>query len=561
MKKEKRKLRLETSVVLRPYEIGENDEGKPAIISVLDRTKLTLDPELLRAVDAIKETRTLAEAASLHKERGGGHVEIVKLAIELGRKGFLHSVDGIEVEKPDITLDSKIEFFEYEVHREAGRDPMLGCTLTRRFIEVDEDTLIAMKAIEESRSLHDAEALMFQRTGEDYDLIELVAYLAQRDFVRAVDGIDVKPPVAIAREKHRLLHSVQPHHVAWVKSNAALLGVGAIVAAWIAMMVMDPTIRPGVRRFFWTNDELLVLLTGFGLSILITYGHELAHFFMARAYGIESTVSISHRFYMVVLITDVTNAWKLSKGPRIRIFLAGVLYNLALAGLLGIAAGLVRWGFLPGGEMTVNFLLFLQVLNFFPITFQFFLYARTDFYYVIATLLGERNLSADSQAFLRYRIGRVWRRLTGKPQRACAACPALVLHDDPLCFKCGASQPVADANKYPFTYRSRRQLTTFGFVMIGGRIWMYMNFFTIGWLMQIRFLGSSMQRLDAAFDAGSVWSVAKAELLLFLVVMQAAFISYFFLGDMVRTAWKGLVKLGQRLNLRATLSVNPGGGA
>jgi hypothetical protein len=129
--------------------------------------------------------------------------------------------------------------------------------------------------------------------------------------------------------------------------------------------------------------------------------HELAHLIAARAVGVNSRMGISYRLWYLVAETDLTGLWAVPKQQRYMPMLAGMLLD-AVSGAVLILA-------LFGGQIATHTLsvfwvrliramVFMYVMR---ILWQFFLFVRTDLYYVIAALFNCRNLLADTGVWLR----------------------------------------------------------------------------------------------------------------------------------------------------------------
>lgn len=426
--------------------------------------------------------------------------------------------------------DSKIEFNELVVHREIDRLPILGCPLARRFLEVDETTVLAVEALRTARTLGAAERRLTELTGQDFDLERLVRMLASRGFVRTID--DVSPaPLPRPSRLQRLLNRLKPEQLQWLQRPIWVWIIGAMAFAWMLALIQDPTLRPHFNQLRVSDRPGLVMVYSFFGMLGFAVLHELAHYYMARSYGVESTIRLRHRLLILVLETDVTNAWVLKPIQRIRIFLAGIGFNVLVASLSTLLAWIQQHGVLLPSPRWITLLQFAAFLNVLALFFQLLFFARTDLYYVLSIVLKERNLASDARRFLKLLVVRLGRRLTAQPATACPRCRRATFDDEPFCFGCGESQSVVDPNKYPFAYSSRRKLLVFGFLSWPFQIYAFYYVMTVAILFQRVYVVDSLTRLSNAIQPGT--SVPPAELieplLVFFVVGAQMVLLYYFL--------------------------------
>lgn len=142
-------------------------------------------------------------------------------------------------------------------------------------------------------------------------------------------------------------------------------------------------------------SEKLVLCTVVAYVAMIggVFFHELGHAAAAARFGVAPK-TIGFGFYLIfpVFFTDVTNVWKLAKGQRIMVNLAGVYFQLLLsAALIGVfylipaAHGLMRT--VVGTVISMNIFVVIYSLN--P-------FLRNDGYWVYSDFFEVPNLMSRS---------------------------------------------------------------------------------------------------------------------------------------------------------------------
>ena len=442
-----------------------------------------------------------------------------------------------------ITGQSRVEFRALKVHRQPGRDPLLVCPELGHYMEVEEDTLTAVRVLSESATVAEAEARLLAETGEEYDLVALANLLLSKGFVARVDGGDLTSDAP--RGKGRSLFSwVTPRAARAIRHPLVLAGAAFLVLQYVLALLAGAIEGPHYADALLTSRPLLNVSLALGGMLLMAYLHELAHYFTARSYGLDPKIALNHRFYMVVLTTDVTDAWMLPRRPQLAIFGAGILFNLSMIGVGGMLLLLGGAGLLDLAGTPERVVRFFVLVNAFPLVFQLFLVARTDLYYILQSLAGNRNLSQDAIAWLRMRLVRAWKLLRRQPHAACGRCRGKLFPTEPFCVRCGTTQRVANPNLYAFRYQDRRLLTAFGLVSAAGFV-LLVPLMVYTSIRVLRLLGTILVGAPPLLAAGE-W------LLLGEVVLAA-----FFLGLVVSfllLAALRLVALPVKLAWQLTLS-------
>jgi putative peptide zinc metalloprotease protein len=436
---------------------------------------------------------------------------------------------------PQISHGSRVRLHPWVVVEEEGRNPILGCQASRRYLDVNRETLIALEILNTSDSVDEAELRTAARLGDEYDLLELAWTLAERGFIDTVDGEPVPNGVAEARERHPWLYSVSTEQLAWIRSPWVRWLLAALVAIWFLVMLQDPHRLPHPRDLFFADDPLVVPLVAFASLMALAYVHELAHFAMARSHGIEATIRASRRFHIAVLETDVTNAWQLEPRARLSIFLAGPALNVVALTTSGLVLALLDPR--PGSAFE-RALRFVAYINVYPLVFQLAVFARTDLYFVLLALTGERNLLADTRSFVIHGVRRRWLLLRGAAFEPCPACGTATLPDDPHCPRCGGPALPGDPERWGFRWESRRYLRTFGAVLVTGYTLGAAFVATFGLAAQERAWRMGFRRLDQAAGTGD-WRHLVASLLFLLLYGAQAALLIWVLG---RALWRLLLR-------------------
>ncbi|MEU6220969.1 hypothetical protein ABZ845_26210 [Streptomyces sp. NPDC047022] len=239
-----------------------------------------------------------------------------------------------------------------------------------------------------------------EQYGEQVDIGEFLEVLEELDLL-AKDGEEVAAPAGPVRWQRLGAAVYSP--VAW-----GLYGL--IVLAAVAAMVRRPELAPQYQNLFFTHRSLVLLTLGIVLGqvpwILL---HESAHALAGRRLGLNSTLSISRRFYYVVFVTALDGLVAVPRRKRYLPMLAGMICDvLVISGLTLVAAALRGSTGAPG--VVYRLLLSMAFAVVLRLVWQFYFFLRTDLYYLAITVLGCNDLQTTARQMLRNRLMRLLRR-------------------------------------------------------------------------------------------------------------------------------------------------------
>lgn len=156
----------------------------------------------------------------------------------------------------------------------------------------------------------------------------------------------------------------------------------------------------GINRLMLNMYMLIVLLCFFVFS---SFFHELGHAAACRYWNIShGGIGLGLYINIPVFYTDVSNAWKLSRGKRLIVNLGGVYFQMILLVPLLITYLLAPSNILNYIILTMNFN-FLMTLN------PFF---KFDGYWIMTDALGVANLRKRGKEWMQYMIDKLRRRPT-----------------------------------------------------------------------------------------------------------------------------------------------------
>lgn len=309
------------------------------------------------------------------------------------------------------TRDTVISVLPFTRQAE-GEDVIIGRIETGVFLAVPPEALEVLDSLAEGKTIGEAADLYQEKHGETADLDDFLRVLETKGIIKPmVQGTDGDGAVATTsqqRPRVRYHFSSFPHRLAQrLFSRPVLAGCFAVIVLALAAAVRDPSLLPRPRDLYFPDRRAMTWAILITASYVTIFFHELGHLISARALGINSRIGISHRLWYLVAETDLTGLWAVPKRQRYLPMLAGVLIDIVSGSLLMLLlfAREQQWLVLPVLAVRLaRGMMFTYVMR---ILWQFFLFVRTDFYYVIASLLNCRNLLKDTEGFLRNQLARI----------------------------------------------------------------------------------------------------------------------------------------------------------
>jgi putative peptide zinc metalloprotease protein len=172
--------------------------------------------------------------------------------------------------------------------------------------------------------------------------------------------------------------------------------IGVLLASFAAhaWFYLIHGVGKSVHDVLYSPGLILILL---GFFVVSAAFHELGHGAGLRYSG-GTVRAMGAGLYLVypVFYTDITDAYRLSRGKKLRTSLGGFYFNLIFSlGVLGVYL-------LTGAE----FLLIVMALIDLEILFQMLPFVRMDGYWILADLSGIPDFFSQMGAFVRAKLGK-----------------------------------------------------------------------------------------------------------------------------------------------------------
>ncbi|MCT2278583.1 hypothetical protein M3G91_13235 [Micromonospora chalcea] len=306
---------------------------------------------------------------------------------------------GVEA-APDLSAATRVRFHPLRI-RPSDDDPdsvVVGRPEVGEFVELPAIGARAVELLDGGAPIGVAEERIAADHDVDLDLVDLVLALREAGLVAEVDG---RPTGGARREDRPHLPWLRARHVRWLFGPAAKVAYVALVAATLATVVRRPELLPSYRDFFWTDYVGLAVLVNTALFSVTAVLHEFSHLVAARSLDAPARIRFATRLHHLVLETDVTAIWSVPRRHRYRVYLSGLLWDLALVCAALLVMAYARPHPLVGGLLSAVVLVVVMSM-----ALQLHVYMRTDCYFVLLDVLRCRSLFQDGFAYARHLLRR-----------------------------------------------------------------------------------------------------------------------------------------------------------
>ena len=257
----------------------------------------------------------------------------------------------------------------------------------------------------QGQTLQQASEFCREKYGEPLDIDDFIGVMEEKGFVATADtGGNGQSERAVVPPGSSLRYHFSdfPQPLArLLYSRASLLFSLLLTVVAGAAMIADPSLVPRPADLVFPQYRVISFLTFLCLALGSMFLHELSHVVAARALGVNSKLGIGHRMWFLVAEADLTELWAVSKKQRYLPLIAGVITDTVSAAILVllIYARDVQWIQLP--IFAIRICKALVMSYWLRILWQFYVFIRTDIYFVITNYFDCRNLLSDTEEFLK----------------------------------------------------------------------------------------------------------------------------------------------------------------
>ena len=419
--------------------------------------------------------------------------------------------------------ETVIEVLPFSRQKEGG-EVIIGRADTGSFVAVPPEAVEVLDHLAEGKSIAEAADLHRQKYGNIPDLADFLQALEGSGIIKAPGGEEqAGKPRKFEKERRYYFSSIPQSIAQRIFSLPVVLLCCLLIAGAVLVLLHFPFLIARPREFYVPDHRTLtfVMLVIVGYASVVV--HELAHIVATRAEGVNSRLGFSHRLWDLVVEADLTGLWSVPKRRRFLPFLAGSLHDALMGSLITYTLFAHHQGWLAIPAFVIRILRLSLLVFITRILWQGFIFVRTDYYYVLATLLNCRNLLGDTEDFLRNGLARI------------VPCIGRV-----------------DQSGIPSS--ERRVIPFFALLWIAGRVMALSWFFRITLPVLSRYTANLLNVLRAGYAAGPSDYIDSVLLYLFLVVPITAGTTLWIISIVRRTrsAVKSAPTAHGHLNLRGT---------
>lgn len=265
-----------------------------------------------------------------------------------------------------------------------------------KFIAIPAIGAKTLELLQEKNSIATTKHILKEQAGFDIDVISFVQTLADVGFIQSID----EHPLLL-KERKPTFPWLQQQHITWLFSKPIYLLFILLMLFAGKTLFTHPYLWPKPQDFFWSQTISLVLIGNIIIRNLTRSIHELAHLIAARSRGILGYITLGTRLQFLVMQTNVTGLWAIPPKQRYRVYFAGIACNFIIA-----SCALLIAAYIPITSFFYHMLRVIILINLFAFIPQFFVFMRTDMYFVLTTFLRCYNLYDDALTYFRYLLKR-----------------------------------------------------------------------------------------------------------------------------------------------------------
>ncbi|WP_441248180.1 hypothetical protein [Kitasatospora sp. McL0602] len=299
-----------------------------------------------------------------------------------------------------------------------GDDYVLGRPDLGLYVCVPEPGAVFVTTLQGGGSLAEASERAAEAAGEPVDGEDFLAGLIDCGLLDPAATGDATSTAKQGREI-RWIEGVSPRtarrlfgRTAWALYTAAAFFV-------LGTLLLRADLRPSWEDVWFLPEPVLSTLVYLPVGLAIGACHEAWHWLAGRAVGVPATFRVSHRGFLLVFETDLTQIVTVPRRRRYGPFLAGMAFDVTVLAVALVLRLMYRQDLLELPSVVNRFLGALAFSQVVSIGFQWAaLFFRSDGYAVIANALGCHNLYRATWLTTKQRL----LRLSEAEDRELAAC-------------------------------------------------------------------------------------------------------------------------------------------
>jgi putative peptide zinc metalloprotease protein len=298
----------------------------------------------------------------------------------------------------NITLKSKLVLVSVEIRKDKKHyiveDPASG-----EFYEMPEVCIDAIQLINDGVTLGEIEEQLKRKyPDEEVDLLDFANQLFELQLVTEVDGVKVE--IQDMPQDRLGFVGISPKLGKLFFNKVSLIVYGLLFAVNILFFILRPELFPHFKDVFVFDLMVFNILTWMVTSAIFILIHEMGHVLAMRSFNLPTKLGIGHRLFLVVVETDMAQAWKLPSKDRNVLYLAGLCFDTVI-----LFISLIGQLILPDSSgILVNLMKLAAFDTLIRMFYQCCFYMKTDLYYVFENVTGAYNLMESANQAIRNKL-------------------------------------------------------------------------------------------------------------------------------------------------------------
>ncbi|MCA0989032.1 PqqD family protein [Guptibacillus algicola] len=287
-----------------------------------------------------------------------------------------------------MNLQSSILLNEFKIHN-SQNEYIVEIVKAAEYYEMNESAVEALKLIDQGKNLKEVERILLEQfPSDEIDVLDFVEQLVELGFISGDESRE------ISVSNNSLFNKISPTLAQSLFNSFSYKLYLLLFLVNIALLTTHLELLPHYSDFFVSNSLAVSMMTYLFLSLIMIFIHEMGHVMAVRSHDLPTNLSISHRLFLVVIETDMTHAWRLSRRERNHLYLSGICFDTVLF----FGATLTQLFVAQPWVQAVASLIMLDL--FIKFIYQCCVYMKTDFYYVLENTSGCYNLMERSKEWL-----------------------------------------------------------------------------------------------------------------------------------------------------------------
>jgi putative peptide zinc metalloprotease protein len=298
----------------------------------------------------------------------------------------------------NITLDSKLKLVPLEIRKDK-KHYIVENLAFGEFYEMPVVCTDAIQLIYDGVSLGKIEMQLKEKyPEEEVDILDFANQLLELQLISEVDGNEV-----VIREKRRDslgFLAISPKLGKFFFNKTSLIFYTVLFSMNVLFFILKPNLFPHFKDIFVFDLMVFNIPTWMLLSAVLVLVHEFGHILAVRAYNLPTRLEISNRLFLVVLETDMAQAWKLPPKDRNVLYLAGLCFDTTIL-FFALGSQLI---FPDGSGIFLSFMKLIALDTLMRMVYQCCFYMKTDLYYVFENVTGAYNLMENANQAIRNKL-------------------------------------------------------------------------------------------------------------------------------------------------------------